>query len=153
MHLAAEAGADRFMGAEASCLRDVAANRGSRGGHRKDERVGRPIALVLAVVAFELARHGRDRQPDLADKLGRALIKTNHGTLGIGRLGIEVEHVLHAGHVIGVNLRNTPHVLAPNETGKHGCTGSPGAPLNQRISPQRPGGRGGPEPGRPGWLE
>src|SRR5262249_14461955 len=31
----------------------------------------------------------------------------------LGLLGIEVEHVLHAGDVIGIDLRNAPHVLAP----------------------------------------
>jgi hypothetical protein len=50
----------------------------------EDEQVGRPIALVFAVVALKLPR-----------------------------LGIEVEHILHAGDVLAVHLRNAPHVLAP----------------------------------------
>ena len=33
--------------------------------------------------------------------------------LRIGCFGIEVEHILHAGDVFGIDLRNTPHVLAP----------------------------------------
>lgn len=31
----------------------------------------------------------------------------------VGRLGIEVEHVLHAGDVFAVDLQNAPHVFAP----------------------------------------
>ncbi len=31
----------------------------------------------------------------------------------MGRLGIEVEHVLHAGHVSAIDLGNAPHVPAP----------------------------------------
>jgi hypothetical protein len=31
----------------------------------------------------------------------------------IGLFSIEVEHVLHAGHILGVDLRNAPHILAP----------------------------------------
>ena len=49
----------------------------------EDEQVGGPVALVFAVVAFKLARFGRDRRPDLADQLGRALIKTHDRMLGI----------------------------------------------------------------------
>ena len=79
----------------------------------EDEQVGRAIALVLAVVAFELARLGRDRLPHLADELGRALVETDDRALRIGRFGVEVEHILHAGDVFAVDLRNAPHVLAP----------------------------------------
>jgi hypothetical protein len=51
---------------------------------KEDEQVGGLVALVFAVVAFKLARFGRDRRPDLADQLGRALIETNDRMLGSG---------------------------------------------------------------------
>src|SRR5450756_2766328 len=79
----------------------------------EDEQVGRPIALILTVIAFELARLGRDRLPYLADELGRALVETDHRALRIGRFGIEVEHILHAGDVLAIDLRNAPHILTP----------------------------------------
>ena len=79
----------------------------------EDEQIDRPIAFILAIVALELARLGRDRRPYLADELGRALIETNYRALRIGRFGIEVEHILHAGNVFAIDLRNTPHILAP----------------------------------------
>src|SRR5437016_10911432 len=78
----------------------------------EDEQVGGPIALILAVVALELTRRGRDRLPDLADELGRAFVTANDWALRIGRLRIEVEHILHAGDVFAIDLRNAPHVLA-----------------------------------------
>ena len=79
----------------------------------EDEQVGRPIALVLAVAALELARLRRDRQADLADELRRALVEADHRAFWIGNLGVEVEHVLHPGDVFAIHLRNAPHVLAP----------------------------------------
>ena len=79
----------------------------------EDEQVGRAVALILAVVALDLARLGRDRLADLADELGRALVETDDRALRIGRFGVEVEHILHAGDVFAVDLRNAPHVLAP----------------------------------------
>jgi hypothetical protein len=83
----------------------------------EDEKVDRPIALILAVVALKLARLGQDRLSHLTDELGRAFIEADHWVLRIGRLSIEVEHILHAGDVFAINLRNTPHILAPRLEG------------------------------------
>src|SRR4051794_30226671 len=82
-------------------------------GLEEDEQVGRPIALILAVVALDLARLGRDRLMGLTDELGGALIETDHRAFRIGLFGVELEHILHAGDIFAVDLRNTPHVLAP----------------------------------------
>src|SRR5258705_918572 len=41
----------------------------------ENEQVGRPIAFVLAVVALELARHGRDRLPHPPARMARAFIQ------------------------------------------------------------------------------
>src|SRR6266508_3046611 len=84
----------------------------------EDEQVGRSIALILAVETFELAWSGRDRLAHLADELCRTLVETDHRALRIGLFSIEVEHVLHAGDIVGVDLRNAPHVQAP----AHGLT-------------------------------
>src|SRR5215475_2747508 len=78
-----------------------------------DEQIGGSLALVFAVIPFKPAGSGRHWLPDLADELGGALVETDHRARRIGLLGIEVEHVLHAGDVIGIDLRNAPHVLAP----------------------------------------
>jgi hypothetical protein len=59
----------------------------------EDEEVSRSIALILAVVTFELARSGRDWLAYLTDELGRALVETDHRALGIGLFGIKVEHM------------------------------------------------------------
>ena len=79
----------------------------------EDEQIGGAVAAVLAVVALELARLGRDRLAHLADELDRALVEADHRPLRVGRFGIEVEHILHAGDIFGVDLGNAPHVLAP----------------------------------------
>jgi hypothetical protein len=79
----------------------------------EDEEVDRSIAPILAVIALELPRLGRDRLTHLADELGRALIEADHRPLRIGRLAIEVEHILHARDVLAIDLGNAPHVLAP----------------------------------------
>ena len=47
-------------------------------GVEEDEQVDRAIAAILAVVALELARRGRDRLANLADQLGRALVEAHH---------------------------------------------------------------------------
>jgi hypothetical protein len=79
----------------------------------EDEQIGRAVALVFAIVSLGLARRGRDRQTGLADQLGRAFVEANYRSLRIVVLGVQVEHVLHAGDIGAVDLRNTPHVFAP----------------------------------------
>jgi hypothetical protein len=79
----------------------------------EDEQVDRAVAPVLAIVALELPRLCRDRLADLADELGWAFVEAPHRAFGVGRLGVEVEHVLHAGDVVAIDLRDAPHVPAP----------------------------------------
>ena len=79
----------------------------------ENEEIDRTIATILVIVTFKLTRPGRDGLPRLADELHRAFVEAHHRPLGVRRLGVEVEHVLHAGDVFTVDLRNTPHVLAP----------------------------------------
>ena len=78
-----------------------------------DEEIDGAVAAILVIVAFELARFGRDRLAHLADELDRALVEADHRPRGIGRFGIEVEHIFHAGDIFAVDLGNAPHVLAP----------------------------------------
>ena len=82
-------------------------------GVEEDEQVGGAVAAILEVIALELARHGRDGLAHLADQLGRALVEAHHRPLGVGGLGIEVEHVLHAGDIGAIDLGDAPHVAAP----------------------------------------
>ena len=78
-----------------------------------DEEIDGAVAAVLVIVAFELARLGRDRLAHLADQLDRALVEADHRPVGIGRFGIEVEHVFHAGDIFAVDPGNAPYILAP----------------------------------------
>jgi len=79
----------------------------------EDEQIGGAIALILAIVALQLPRLGLDRLANLADKLCRAFVETNHRALPIGLFSIEIEYILHAGDKLAVDLRDAPHVLAP----------------------------------------
>jgi hypothetical protein len=78
-----------------------------------DEQIGCAIALVLAVVALDLAWLGRNQLAHLADELGRALVEADDRALWVGRFCIEIEHILHAGDIFGIHLWNAPPVLAP----------------------------------------
>src|SRR5262245_478750 len=79
----------------------------------EDEQVGGAVALILAVVALQLPRLGLDGLANLADELGRAFVETDHRARPIRLLSIEVEHILHAGDELAIDLRDAPHVLAP----------------------------------------
>jgi hypothetical protein len=73
-----------------------------------DEEIDGAVAAILVIVAFELARLGRDRLAHLADELDRALVEADHRPVGIGRFSIEVEHVFHAGDIFAVDPGNAP---------------------------------------------
>src|SRR3954447_24160642 len=77
------------------------------------EQVERAVAAVLVIDAPDVPRRCRDRLAHLADQLNGALVEADHRTRRIRRLGVEIEHVLHAGHVLAIDLRHAPHLLAP----------------------------------------
>src|SRR3954454_11114629 len=78
-----------------------------------DEQIDGAVALVLVIIARRLSRSGRDRLADLADQLQWALVEADHRPPRIRLLGIEVEHILHAGHEAAIDLRDAPPVAAP----------------------------------------
>jgi hypothetical protein len=46
-------------------------------------------------------------------ELRRTFVEAHDRPLGIGRLGMEIKHVLHAGDAFAIDLQNAPHVFAP----------------------------------------
>jgi len=78
-----------------------------------DEEIDGAVAAILVIVALALSGLGRDRLAHLADQLDGGLVEADQRSGGIRRLGVEIEHVLHAGDVIRVDLGNAPHVFAP----------------------------------------
>ena len=82
-------------------------------GVEKDEEIDCPIAFIFAVIAFELSRLGRDRLTHFTDQLMRAFIEADDRSLGIMAFGVEVEHVLHPGDIVAIDLGNAPHVPTP----------------------------------------
>src|SRR6188474_3785034 len=77
------------------------------------EEVGGPPPLVLVVDPLGLARRHRQRDPSLGDQLLRGLIEADGRAGRIVRLGIEVEHVLHARDELGADGRDHPLLLEP----------------------------------------
>src|SRR4051794_35208795 len=69
--------------------------------------------MILVIVTLRLARLGRDRRTCFADQLRRALVETDDRPLRVGRLGIQVKHILHSRDIFAVDLRNAPHVTSP----------------------------------------
>src|SRR3954469_7474291 len=67
-----------------------------------DEEIDGAVAAVLVIVALALSGPGRDRLTLLADELDGGLVETNQRPGGIWRLGVEIEHVLHAGDVFAI---------------------------------------------------
>src|SRR5580692_5326510 len=78
-----------------------------------DEEIDGAVAAVLVIVAFELARLGRNWLAHLTDELDRTFVEADHRSPWIWRFGIEVEHVFHAGDIFSIDMGNAPHVLAP----------------------------------------
>src|ERR1700674_488350 len=71
------------------------------------------VAAILVVEAFGPSRRRRDRLARFADELGGAFVEADHRPLRVWLLGIEIEHILHAGDVLGVDFGDAPHVLLP----------------------------------------
>jgi hypothetical protein len=46
-------------------------------------------------------------------ELDRDFVKADDGSLGVMRLGIEIEEILHPGDVIAIDLGDAPHLLLP----------------------------------------
>jgi hypothetical protein len=78
-----------------------------------DEEIDGAVAAILVIVALALSGLGRDRLAHLADQLDGGLVEADQRSGGIRRLGVEIEHVLHAGDVFAVDKGNAPHVPAP----------------------------------------
>jgi len=77
------------------------------------EQVDRAVAAVLVIDPRDLPGRCREGLAHLTDELNGALVEADHRTRRIRRLGVEIEHVLHAGHVFAIDLGHAPHLLAP----------------------------------------
>src|SRR3954453_6254739 len=70
-------------------------------------------APVLVIDPLQPSGGGRNGLAHLANQLNGALVEADHRARRIGRLGVEIKHILHAGHVLAIDLRHAPHLLAP----------------------------------------
>ena len=60
------------------------------------EQVGRPVPGVLVVLLARGAGRRRDRLGDIAPQILARLIEADHRPGRVVRLGVQLEHVLHA---------------------------------------------------------
>src|SRR5512146_231685 len=79
-----------------------------------DEDVGRAVADVLVVEAFDLTRLRRDRHSRFADQLGVQFVDADHRAQRVGRPLVDIQHVLHGSHELGILARrDDPLLLQP----------------------------------------
>jgi hypothetical protein len=99
-----------------------------------DEEIDGAVAEVLVIIALALSGLGRDRLTHLADELDGSLVEADQRPLGIRRLGIEIEHVLHAGDIFAVDVGSAPHVPSPVTLEQNGfIRRQPGVPRSIQI--------------------
>ena len=73
-----------------------------RLGHQ--EQVAHPTALVLVVLPGWPARRQRAGRVDLAEQLAAGLVQADLGAARIMGPGVDLQHVLHAPHELGILL-------------------------------------------------
>src|SRR6266487_1595271 len=84
-------------------------------GQRFDEhkQVRRPQALIFRVGALRITRLDRQWLADLPMDHQWLFVKTDQRGGGIIGLGIQVQHILHCGHKVGIDVRNAPLLMLP----------------------------------------
>src|SRR5208283_42028 len=75
------------------------------------EQVGRPVALVLIIIAFGVPWLGWDWHPRLSDELLRGFVQADHGAIRIMRPVINLQHVFHARYERSVGIRRDDPLL------------------------------------------
>jgi hypothetical protein len=84
-------------------------------GQRFDEhkQVGRPQTLIFTIGALRIPRFDGQWLSDLPMHHQRLFVKTDLWSGGIIGLGVEVQHVLHHGHKVGIDGGNAPLLMLP----------------------------------------
>ena len=79
----------------------------------EQENIRRAVADVLVVDPFGLLGLGLNRDPRFPDQLPGRFIETDHRSPRVRRLGVQIEYVFHARHVLSGHRWNVPHLLPP----------------------------------------
>src|SRR5262249_42492137 len=77
------------------------------------KQVAGAFALVFIIMTFRMPRAGCDDGAQFADQLVWALVKAHARTLGIFRLGIQIQHILHMIDKFGTHGRDDPLLDLP----------------------------------------
>src|ERR1700722_13162395 len=100
---------------------------------KEDKEIDGAVAAILVIEAFGPSRRRRDWLTRFADELAGAFVEADHRPLRVRLLGIEVEHILHAGDVLGVDLGDAPQVLLPGLEMVLGQASTDGEDAVQRL--------------------
>src|SRR6266446_302499 len=79
----------------------------------KHEQVRRPQAFIFRVGALGMARLHRQWLAHLPMDHQRLFVKTDPWSLGIIRLGVQIQHVLHGRHKVRIHGGNAPLLMLP----------------------------------------
>src|SRR5262249_41076759 len=82
-------------------------------GTDEHKQVAGAFALVFVIVSFRLTRRARNGHSYFTDHLVGLLIETHAWSLGIFRLSIEIEHILHMIDELGAHRRDDPFFDLP----------------------------------------
>src|SRR4051794_17589150 len=77
------------------------------------KQVAAAFTLVFIIMTFWVPRACRDDRAHFADQLVWALVKAHTRTLGILRLGIQIQHILHMINKFGTHGRDDPLLDLP----------------------------------------
>ena len=81
----------------------------SRLGLYCAENIGRAAALVLVIASRFPPRSGRRSGTDIRMQCHRFLVQADYRLLGIVGLLIHLQHVLHLGDVVFIEVGHAPH--------------------------------------------
>ena len=73
------------------------------------ENIGRAATFVFVIASRFPPRFGRRGGPDIGVQRDRLLVQADHRFLGIVGLFIRLQHVLHLGDVVFIEVGHAPH--------------------------------------------
>lgn len=85
----------------------------SSQGLEQQKEVTTPLPFILIILSTGPAGFHRQGLPNIHQQLTRPLVKTDHRTPRIIRLGIQVQHIFHPPNKIRCHLRNAASFLLP----------------------------------------
>ena len=77
------------------------------------KQVADTLSLIFIIEPLDFPDAHRQRLPRFANQLCARLIEADHRQLFVIFLNLQVEHIFHAGHELGIDLADTPLLFQP----------------------------------------